>query len=97
MERTPPAKVEVPPETVRLPATLKYVVVELVPIPLVKLSVGKVARREYRSVDDAPVNEPFVAKRNVEERLVEVPAVTRRFPIVVDAELKFWSVDEPEA
>ena len=46
VERTPPAKVEVPPETVRLPAMFKYEVVAFVPIPLVKLSVGKVARRE---------------------------------------------------
>ena len=90
VERTPPAKVEVPPETVRLPPMFMNEVVAFVPIPLVKLSVGKVARREYRSVEEAAVKSAFVpvnveAKRLVLVAFVEVLFVMESDCSVLDA------------
>ena len=94
VERTPPAKVEVPPETVMFPPMFMYVVVAFVPIPLVKLRVGKFARREYRSVELAFVMMLFVPPKYVLKRLVLVAFVISTVPSVDDAEFRFCNVDE---
>ena len=106
--RTPPANVDVPPDTVRLFPILRYDVVALVPMALVKLSVPSVPLVEYRDVVVAPVarrlvitavfptfNEVVVAPVNVPLVIVPFVAVSVVAKRLVDvAEVVVARVEE---